>query len=119
MLQYIEYERQRDNDAPLQSNYRRSLGSMWYDKMYGLLIALGFTESKADSNLFFKVEGRRTLMLLLWVDALFSRHEGVAECTWNLPMTMEVCSRDPEEVLYDGLQGYGHTYCIEPKAIIE
>jgi len=32
-------------------------------------MALGFTESKADSNLFFKVEGGRPVMLLLCVDA--------------------------------------------------
>ena len=31
--------------------------------------------------------------------------------------TREVCSRDPEEVQDDGLQGHGHTYGIEPEAI--
>ena len=29
----------------------------------------------------------------------------------------EVCSRDPEEVQDDGLQGHDYTYGIEPKAI--
>ena len=57
MFQYIEYERQRTNDAP---HHR--------DK---LLMNLGFTESKVDSNLYFKVEGRRPVMFLLCVDALF------------------------------------------------
>ena len=33
-------------------------------------MTLGFTESKVDSNLFFKVEGRIPVMLLLCVDAL-------------------------------------------------
>ena len=33
---------------------------------------LDFTESKVDSNLYFKVEGRRPMMLLLYVDDLFS-----------------------------------------------
>ena len=61
-------------------------------------MTLGFTESKVDSNLFFKVEGGRPVMLLLCVDALFSRHGGVAECGLNLPRTREVCSRYPEEV---------------------
>ena len=37
------------------------------------------------------------MMLLLCVDALFSRYGGVAEYRWNLPWTREVCSRDPEE----------------------
>ena len=34
----------------------------------------------------------------------------VAEYGWNLPWTREVCSRDPEEVRDDGLQGHGHTH---------
>ena len=39
--------------------------------MDSLLMALGSTKSKADSNLFFKVEGGRPVMLLLYVDDLF------------------------------------------------
>ena len=50
---------------------RRSGGSTWYDRMDSLLMDLGFTESKVDSNLCFKVEGRRPVMLLLYVDDLF------------------------------------------------
>ena len=34
-------------------------------------MALGFTESKEDSNICFKVEGRRPVILLLYVDELF------------------------------------------------
>ena len=34
-------------------------------------MALGFTKSKVDSNLFFKVEGGRSMMLLLHADDLF------------------------------------------------
>ena len=45
-------------------------------------MTLGFTESKLDSNLCFKVEGRRPVMLLLCVDALPSRYGGVAEYRW-------------------------------------
>ena len=67
-------------------------------QMDRLLMNLGFTESKVDSNLYFKVEGGRPVMLLLCVDALFSRHGGVAECRWNISQTKEVCRRDPEEV---------------------
>ena len=59
------------------SDYRISLGSTWYDTMDILLMTLGFTESKVDSNLCFKVEGRRPVMLLFCVDALFFRHGGV------------------------------------------
>ena len=42
-----------------------------YDRMDSLLMALGFTKSKADSNLCFKAEGGRPVMLLLYVDGLF------------------------------------------------
>ena len=42
-----------------------------------LLMTLGFIESKVDSNLCLKVEGRRPVMLLLCVDAIFYRHGGV------------------------------------------
>ena len=39
--------------------------------MDSLLISLGFTKSKADSNLYFKVEDGRPVMLLLYVNDLF------------------------------------------------
>ena len=55
----------------------RSRGSTWYDKMDRLLMTLGFTKSKVDSNVCFKVKGERSVMLLLCVDALRSRHGGV------------------------------------------
>ena len=80
-------------------------------------MTLGFTKSKVDSNLCFKFEGGRLVMLMLCVDAIFSRNVGVAECGWNLPRIREVCSRDPEEVQDDGLQGHDHTYGIEHEAI--
>ena len=38
-------------------------------------MALGFTESKADSNLYFKVEGKRPMILMLYVDDLFLTSE--------------------------------------------
>ena len=104
----------------------------WYDRIDSFLSSLGFTKSKADPNLYYKDEGGNPMMLLLYVDdmfvtgmdgliadmkrkidtelneghgydALFSRHGGVAECGWNLARTMEVCNRDPEELLDDGL----------------
>ena len=53
------------------SDYRRSKGSTLCDRMDNLLMTLGFTESKADSNLYFKVEGGRPVMLMLYVDDLF------------------------------------------------
>ena len=53
------------------SDYRRSSGSTWYNRIDNLLMALRFTESQANSSLYFKVEGERPLMLLLYVDDLF------------------------------------------------
>ena len=53
------------------SDDRRSRGSTWYDMMDRLLMALGFTKSKVDSNLCFKFEGGRLVTLMLYVDDLF------------------------------------------------
>ena len=43
----------------------------WYSKMERFFISLGFNQSKEDSNLYFKVEGGRLVMLLLYVNDLF------------------------------------------------
>ena len=53
------------------SDCKRSYGLTWYGKMDRLLMTLGLTESKAYSNLCFKVEGGRPVMFLLYVDDLF------------------------------------------------
>ena len=42
----------------------------WYDMMDRFLMRLVFTKSKAYSNLYFKVEGGRPMMLLLYVKDL-------------------------------------------------
>ena len=43
----------------------------WYDMMDRFLMSLVFTKSKADSNLYFKVEDGRPVILLLYVNDLF------------------------------------------------
>ena len=43
----------------------------WYGKIDGFLSSLGFTKSKEDSNLYYKVEEGNPVMLLLYVDDLF------------------------------------------------
>ena len=53
------------------SDYIRSQGLTWYNRMDNLLVTVGFTESKEDSELFLKVEGGRPVMLLLYVNDLF------------------------------------------------
>ena len=43
----------------------------WYDRIDGFLSSLGFTKSKTNSNLYYKVEDGNPVMLLLYVDDLF------------------------------------------------
>ena len=43
----------------------------WYDRIDSFLSSLGFTKSKADSNLSYKVEDGNPMTLLLYVDDLF------------------------------------------------
>ena len=40
----------------------------WYDRIDGFLSSLGFTKSKADSKLYYKVENGIPVILLLYVD---------------------------------------------------
>ena len=43
----------------------------WYGRIDSFLSSLGFTKSKADSILYYKVEYGNPIMLLLYVDDLF------------------------------------------------
>ena len=43
----------------------------WYDIIENFLSSLGFTKSKSDSNLYYKVENGNPVMLLLYVDDFF------------------------------------------------
>ena len=43
----------------------------WYDRIDNFLTSLGFTKSKANSNLYYKVEHGKPMMLLLYIDDLF------------------------------------------------
>ena len=120
------------------SDFKRSSTLTWYSKMDNLLMALGFTESKADPNLFFKVEGGRPVMLLLYVDDLLligeeklikdarrrlatefeMKYLGMMHYILGMKVwTRELYSRYPEDIWDDGFQSHDHTYGIEPKAI--
>ena len=43
----------------------------WYGRIDSFLSSLGFTKSKANSNLYYKVEDGNLVILLLYVDDLF------------------------------------------------
>ena len=43
----------------------------WYDIIDSFLTSLGFTKSKANSNLYYKFEEGNPVILLLYVDDLF------------------------------------------------
>jgi hypothetical protein len=43
----------------------------WYDRIDSFLMSLGFTKSKYDPNLYFKIENDGPIILLLYVDDLF------------------------------------------------
>ena len=58
------------------SDYRISSSLASYSRMNNLMMALGFTESKENPNLCFKVEGGRPVLLLLYaVDLLLIGEE--------------------------------------------
>ena len=129
------------------SDYRRSRDSTWYNRMDNLLMALGFTDSKADSNLCFKVEGRILVMLLLYVNDLFLTGKDKLIRDARRRLTFEFDIKDLammhyflgmevwqnvdgislgqgkytieilKNIQHDGLQGHDHTYGIEPEAI--
>jgi hypothetical protein len=43
----------------------------WYGRIDSFLTRLGFTKSKVDSNIYFKVMNDEAIILLLYVDDLF------------------------------------------------
>ena len=64
----------------------------WYDRIDSFLTSLGFTKSKADSNLYYKVENGRPIILLLYVDdlLLIGDEELIAETKKKLVAKFEM-----------------------------
>jgi hypothetical protein len=64
----------------------------WYGRIESFLTSLGFTNSKADSNLFFKVMNDEPVILLLYVDDLFLTGEEnlITECKKKLTVEFEI-----------------------------
>jgi hypothetical protein len=64
----------------------------WYGCIDSFLTSLGFTKSKADSNLYFKIMDNEPVILLLYVDDLFLTGEEklIAECKRRLASEFEM-----------------------------
>jgi hypothetical protein len=64
----------------------------WYGRIDSFLTSLGFTESKADSNIYFKIMDNEPVILLLYVDDLFLTGEEklIAECKKRLAAEFEM-----------------------------
>jgi hypothetical protein len=64
----------------------------WYGRIGSFLTSLGFTKSKADSNLYFKIMNNEPVILLLYVDDLFLTGEEkfIIECKRRLSSKFEM-----------------------------
>jgi hypothetical protein len=64
----------------------------WYGHIDSFLTSLGFTKSKEDSNLYFKVMNNESVILLLYVDELFLTREEklITECKKRLASEFEM-----------------------------
>jgi hypothetical protein len=64
----------------------------WYGRIDIFLTSLGFTKSKVDSNLYFKVMNDEPVILLLYVDDLFLTGEEklITECKKKLASEFEM-----------------------------
>lgn len=66
---------------------------LWYGKIDGFLKSMGFTKSKVDSNLYYKVvEDEGPVILLLYVDDLFLTGEEklISKCKKKLVAEFEM-----------------------------
>ena len=64
----------------------------WYGRIDGFLMNLGFTKSKAESNIYYKVWGDGLMILLLYVDDLFliGEDKPINECKKKLAAEFEM-----------------------------
>ena len=64
----------------------------WYGRIDNFLTSLGFTKSKVDSNLYFKVMNDEPVILLLYVDDLFLTGEEklITDCKKKLATKFEM-----------------------------
>jgi hypothetical protein len=64
----------------------------WYGRIDSFMMSLGFTKSKADSNLYFKVMNDEPVILLLYLDDLFliGEEKLIIECKKRLASEFEM-----------------------------
>ena len=64
----------------------------WYGRIDGFIMSLGFTKSKENSNLYYKIEDDGIIILLLYVDDLLLTGEDnpIIECKKNLVAEFEM-----------------------------
>ena len=64
----------------------------WYGHIDNFLTSLGFTKSKEDSNLYFKIMDNEPVILLLYVDDLFliGEEKLIAKCKRRLASEFEM-----------------------------
>jgi hypothetical protein len=64
----------------------------WYGRIDSFLTSLGFTKTKEDSNLYFKIMNNELVILLLYVDDLFLTGEEklITECKNRLALEFEM-----------------------------
>jgi hypothetical protein len=65
---------------------------VWYGRIDSFMTSLGFTKSKVDSNLYFKIENDGPVILLLCLDDLFLTDEEnlIIYCKKNLAAKFEI-----------------------------
>jgi hypothetical protein len=69
----------------------------WYGRIDSFLMSLGFTKSKVDPNLYFKIENDGQVILLLYVDDLFLTDEEklITNCKKKLVAEFEIKDLGP------------------------
>jgi hypothetical protein len=82
----------------------------WYDIIDSFLMSLGFTKSKADSNLYYKVVDGGPVILLLYVDDLFLTGDEklIIDCKRKLACRVQD-ERPGYDALFLGSRGMAET----------
>jgi hypothetical protein len=64
----------------------------WYGRIGSFLTSLGFTKSKVDSNLYFKVMNDEPVIFILYVDDLFltGKENLITDCKKKLDVEFEM-----------------------------